>query len=171
MSDNRAENLFFEADQLIDENKIVEAKEALMELLAEFPDYGRAHNHLGWLYNLKFNNYPKAKQHLELAVRFAPDYHAAYSNYAYLLIDMNLYDEMITFGNKVVNNSVADKSTIYNKMGQAYELKGDLETAFSHYVLAIKETLNNKALDALYASKDRVKRKMNFIQKLKLINQ
>ncbi len=171
MSDNRAENLFFEADQLIDENKIVDAKEMLFDLLAEFPDYGRAHNHLGWLYNIKFNNYPKAKKHLELAVKFAPDYHAAYSNFAYLLIDMNLYDEMIAFGNKVVDNSIADKSTILNKMGQAYELKGEVMLAFKYYKQAIKETLNNKSIDAIYASVNRIKGKMSFIQKVKLINQ
>ena len=171
MSDNRAEDLFFEADQLIEENKIVEAKEMLLELLDEFPDYGRAHNHLGWLYNLKFNNFPKAKRHLELAIKFAPDYHAAYSNYAYLLIDMYLNDEMITFGNKVVQSSVVDKSTIYNKMGQAYELKKDLMNAHKYYKLAVQETLNNKTLESIYASVNRVKRKMSFIQRLKLINQ
>ncbi len=171
MSDNRAENLFFEADQLIDENKIIEAKEMLYEIIAEFPDYGRAHNHLGWLYNIKFNNYPKAKMHLELAVKFAPDYHAAYSNYAYLLIDMNMYDDMISFGEKIVRTSVVDKSTILNKMGQAYELKGEIMEAHKYYKLAVKETLNNKALDAIYASINRVKGKMSFLQKLRLINQ
>jgi tetratricopeptide (TPR) repeat protein len=171
MSDNRAEDLFFEADQLIDENRIVEAKEMLFDLLEEFPDYGRAHNHLGWLYNLKFNNYPKAKKHLELAIKFAPDYHAAYSNYAYLLIDMNLNDEMITFGSKVIKSSVVDKSTIYNKMAQAHELKGDLKEAYKHYKLAVKETLNNKTLDSIYASVNRVRKKMSLIQRLKLINQ
>ncbi len=171
MSDNRAENLFFEADQLIDENRIIEAKEMLIDLLAEFPDYGRAHNHLGWLYNLKFNNYPKAKKHLELAIKFAPDYHAAYSNYSYLLIDMNLNDEMIAFGNNVRHISSVDKSTVLNKMGQAYELKGDIMSAHKHYKLAIKETLNNKTLDSIYASVNRVKRKMSLLQRLKLINQ
>ncbi len=41
MSELRAENLFFEADQLIDDNKITEAKDLLLELLNEYPDYGR----------------------------------------------------------------------------------------------------------------------------------
>lgn len=171
MSDNRAENLFFEADEMIDDNQIIEAKERLYHLLEEFPDYGRAHNHLGWLYNLKFNNYPKAKRHLKLAMKFAPDYQAAYSNYAYLLIDMNLYDEMITFGKTVINNTVIDKSTIYNKMGQAYELKMELMEAHKYYKLAVQETLNNKTLDSIYASINRVKRKMTLWQRLKLINQ
>lgn len=171
MGEDRAENLFYEADQLIDENKIPEAKEVLLELLSEFPDYGRAHNHLGWMYNVKFSNYPKAKNHFELALKYAPDYHAAYSNYAYLLIDMNLYDEMITFGEKAIKSKVADLATIYNKIGQAYELKGNFVKAHKFFNLAADKTLNNKFLNELYASVNRVKKKMSLWQKLKLINE
>ncbi len=170
MSEGRAENMFFEADELINQGKMVEAKELFLELLSEFPDYGRAHNHLGWLYNMKFNNYPKAKNHLELAIKYAPDYHAAYSNYSYLLIDMNLYDEMITFGSKVINKSVVDKSTIYSNMAKAYEFKGENMKAYAYYKKATTATLNNKTLDSLYASLNRVKGKMSFFQRLKLIN-
>ncbi|MGG8495116.1 hypothetical protein ACQY1Q_01755 [Tenacibaculum sp. TC6] len=171
MSEDKAENLFYEADQLIEENKITEAKELLLELLSEFPDYGRAHNHLGWMYNVKFNNFTKAKTHFELALKYAPDYYAVYANYAYLLIDMNLYDEMITFGTKAINSTIADKATIYNKMAQAYELKGNFMLAYKHYKLAVKKTLNNKFLDELYASVNRVRGKMSLLQKLKLINE
>ena len=168
---SREEDLFFEADELISENKIQEAKEILLELLAEYPDYGRAHNHLGWLYNVKFNNYPKAKQHYELALKFASDYHAVYSNYSYLLIDMNMFDEMIQFGNKVVKNKIADEATIYNKIAQAYELKGNLIEAFKHYKKAVSSCINNKFLEDLYASINRVRGKMTLLQKLKIINQ
>ncbi len=168
--ENDAENMFFEADQLIDENKIVDAKEMLYELLSEYPDYGRAHNHLGWMYNVKFNNYPKAKYHLELALKYAPDYHAAYSNYAYLLIDMNHYNEMITFGEKALKANIGDKATLYNKVAQAYELKGNVKAAYDYYKLAVKSTTNNRFVDEIYASINRVKGKMTLIQKLRLIN-
>ena len=169
-SDEKAADLFFEADQLINENKIVEAKDLLLEILGEFPDYGRAHNHLGWVYQVKYSDYNRAKKHLELAMKYAPDYHAGYANYAYLLLDMNDYDGLINFGNKIVNsNIVIDKSTIYDKIAQAYELKGDVQNAFKYYKLAVKYTLNNKTLEQIYASLNRVKDKMTFFQKLKLI--
>lgn len=170
MEDNKAEDLFFEADSLIDENKITEAKEILIDLLNEYPDYGRAHNHLGWLYSVKFNNHPKAKNHLELALKFSPDYQGAYANYAYLLLEMNKYDELIEFGKKAANKGVADSGTIYNKMAQAYELKGDLTEAYKHYKLAIKGAINNQFLEELYASVNRLKSKMTIFQKLLLIN-
>lgn len=170
MSEHKAENLFFEADQLIDENKIIEAKEILIDLLSEFPDYGRAHNHLGWLYSVKFNNHVKAKKHLELALKFAPDYQGVYANYSYLLVEMNLYDEMISFGNETLTNNIADSATIYNKMGQAFELKNELMNAYEYYKLATTGAINNQFLNELYASINRVKGKMNIFQKLKLIN-
>ena len=171
MSENKAENLFFEADQLIDENKIIEAKELLLDLLSQYPDYGRAHNHLGWLYSVKFNNHEKAKKHLELSMKFAPDYQGVYANYAYLLIEMNLYDEMIHFGNEIVKNGVADKAAAYNKMGQAYELKGELMNAYKFYKLSTVGAINNQFLNDLYASINRVRGKMNIFQKLKLITE
>jgi len=167
--DNKAENLFFEADELIDNNKIVEAKELLLELLSEFPDYGRAHNHLGWIYQVKFSDYKKAKSHYDYAMKYAPEYPGIYANYSYLMIDMARYDEMIKFGNKFRENKIADRSVLFDKMAQAYELKGNNMEAHRYYKLAIKETLNNKALEGIYASINRLKNKMNFFQKLKLI--
>lgn len=168
-TEERAENLFFEADELISTNKIVEAKELLLEILSEFPDYGRAHNHLGWIYQVKFSDYEMAKKHFKLAMKYAPNYHAGYINYAYLLIDMNNYDEMIIFGSEALNQQFVDKSTIYDKMAQAYELKGDILRSYSHYKLAVKHTLNNKTLEQIYASMNRVKDKMSFFQRLKII--
>ena len=82
-----------------------------------------------------------------------------------------MFDEMIAFGNKVLKNKVADEATIYNKMGQAYELKGDVIKAFEFYKKSVKITLNNKYLEDLYASVNRVRGKMTLMQKLKVINQ
>jgi tetratricopeptide (TPR) repeat protein len=168
--ESKAEDLFFEADNLIDENKIVEAKEVLINLLNDYPDFGRAHNHLGWMYSVKFNNHIKAKKHLELALKFSPDYQGVYANYVYLLLEMNKYDELIEFGKKYAEEGIADAGTIYNKMGQAYELKGELMNAYINYKLAIKGAINNKFLEELYASINRLKGKMSLFQKLSLIN-
>ncbi len=61
MSNNNAEDLFYEADRLIDEKKIVEAKDLLYEILEDYPDYANAHNHLGWIYHYKITDYNKAE--------------------------------------------------------------------------------------------------------------
>ena len=169
MDDYKAEDLFLEADQLIDDDKVIEAKNILINLLADFPDYGRAHNHLGWLYSVKFYNFDKAKNHLEHALKFAPDYQAVYANYAYLLVEMNLFDEMIAFGLKYLPKGVADAGVMYNKMGQAFELKGDLKNAHKYYRLSVNKSINNQFLEELYASLYRVRRKMNIFQKFKTL--
>lgn len=167
--ENNAEDLFLEADELIDDNKIKKAKEVLLDLLGEYPDFGRAHNHLGWLYSVKYNDHFKAKKHLELALKFAPNYPGVYANYVYLLLEINKYDELIAFGQKYVGNSVADEGTLYNKIAQAYELKGELLNAHKYYKRAIQGGINNKFIEEIYASMHRLKRKMSFIQKVRLL--
>lgn len=168
--ESRAEDLFLEADELIDDNKFKEAKEVLLDLLNDYPDFGRAHNHLGWLYSAKYNNHTKAKRHLELGLKFSPDYPGVYANYSYLLLEINRYDDLIEFCEKYVGKSVADEGTLYNKMAQAYELKGELMNAYRFYRKAVQGGINNQFLEEIYASINRLKGKMNILQKIKLIN-
>ncbi|MFV0248294.1 MAG: hypothetical protein ACK5H1_04970 [Tenacibaculum sp.] len=78
MNQKRAENLLYKAGQLIDSDKIIQ-------------------NNCSFLVEPSFYNYLKSKKHLEMVLKCSPDYHVAYANYAYLLIDMNLCDEMISF--------------------------------------------------------------------------
>lgn len=170
MNDNKAEDLFLEADQLTDNDKYIEAKEVLLDLLKEYPDYGRAHSLLGWMYQDKFSNNDKAKFHYKLSMKYAPTYSSGYNNYAYLLVETNEYDEMLSFGEKHINNKAVDKATIYNKMGQASELKGELIKAFEYYKLSIKDTLNIQSLESLYASINRVKSKMNILERIKILS-
>ena len=47
------ENQFIKADSLISEGNSAEAKELLEEILSQYPDFGKAHNHLGWIYYIK----------------------------------------------------------------------------------------------------------------------
>ncbi|MEE9408513.1 MAG: hypothetical protein V3V28_10620 [Polaribacter sp.] len=170
MGDIKAEDLFLEADQLSDDNKNIEARNILLELLSDFPDYGRAHNLLGWLYQNKFSNNTKAKLHYEMAIKYASDFGGGYNNYAYLLVETNKYDEMLSFGLENINNNSVDKAVIYNKLGQAYELKGDLLNALECYNLSIKDTLSLQTLESMYSAKSRVKKKMSFFQKIKTLN-
>jgi tetratricopeptide (TPR) repeat protein len=68
------EEKFLTADRLISENRLSEAAKTLEEILAEAPDFGKAHNHLGWLYETKFKNLQRAEEHYRLALKFSPDY-------------------------------------------------------------------------------------------------
>ena len=51
------ENQFIKADSLISEGNIADGKEMLEEILSQYPDFGKAHNHLGWIYYNKLSRW------------------------------------------------------------------------------------------------------------------
>jgi tetratricopeptide (TPR) repeat protein len=67
------EEKFMDADNMIKDNYIAEAVRLLNEILAEAPDFGKAHNHLGWIYETKIKDYDKATEYYRLALKFSPD--------------------------------------------------------------------------------------------------
>ena len=166
---NDPEDMLFEVDALISQEKIVEAKALLYEVLADYPDYAKAHNHLGWIYHYKMTNYTKAEQHYKLALKYAKDYHSPYGNYAYFLIDKGNYEDMIAFGLQALDVEESDKGTIYNQLGKAYELTSNLEAAYTHYKKAIMHSTAANYIEEMQASLHRVKTKMNFLQKIKFL--
>ncbi|QTE22441.1 hypothetical protein [Polaribacter cellanae] len=167
---NEAENLLFEADKLISEDKIVEGKEALFSALTEYPDYGKFHNYLGWIYHYKMIDYEKAQKHYLLSIKLSPKYHAAYHNYLYFLFDSGKYKELIDFVNKNLQKEFLDKGTLYNQLAKAYELRDNLKEAYKYYMLARKNTTATNYMEEINSSLLRVKSKMGFFERLSLIN-
>ena len=66
------EEKFLKADRLISENKISEAAHLLEEILHEAPDLGKAHNHLGWLYETKFKITKGPRSTTDMRLNFHP---------------------------------------------------------------------------------------------------
>lgn len=166
---NHAEDLLFEVDNLISKNNIVEAKDLLYKVLLDYPDYSKAHNHLGWIYHLKMNNYTKAETHFKLALKYANNYHSPYINYSYFLVDINKYDEMIKFGEEALKIEGIDRGTIYSLMGKAFELRNNLEIAYKYYKYSKINSTNHSFIEEINASLYRVKDKMNSFQKIKFL--
>ena len=167
---NEAEDLLFEADQLIGEEKIVEAKEALFSALREYPDFGKFHNYLGWIYHYKMIDYHKAENHYLLCIKLNKHYHAAYHNYAYFLVDSGKYKELITFVNTHINTQFLDKGTLYNQLAKAHELRYELQEAYKNYTLARKNSIASSYMEEINSSLLRVKSKMTFLERVALIN-
>ena len=96
MTDNlriRMEDLFLEADRLISEQKIGEAFSKLESITQEMPTFGKAYNHIGWIYETKYKDYPNAEKYYKLAIENSPEYLAAYYNYAIVLSTLKKWDE------------------------------------------------------------------------------
>ncbi|WP_299224304.1 hypothetical protein [uncultured Psychroserpens sp.] len=169
MRETDADSMFLEADDLLSDNKIVEGRDLLLEMLSEYPDYGKAHNHLGWIYHYKMVNYIKAEKHYRLSIKYSRGFYAGYTNYSYFLIDKGAYKEMITFGEKALKIDGVDKGLIYNQMAKAYELRADYMDAYRLYKKAKINSLRGNYIEEINASLQRLQGKMNFFERMKII--
>lgn len=154
------EEKFQSADRLINEGRISEAAHLLDEILAEAPDFGKAHNHMGWLYETKFKNYPKAEEFYKLALKFSPEYTAVYYNYACLLSTLRKFDELEKLLGVAVTVGGINYATIYNEYGLMYEVQGKFSDAIHHFKLSVQNSYDAKSMESAIESIKRCERKM-----------
>lgn len=154
------EEKFQSADRLINEGRISEAARLLEEILAEAPDFGKAHNHMGWLCETKFKNYPKAEEYYKLALKFSPEYTAVYYNYACLLSTLRKFDELEKLLGLAVTVAGVNYATIYNEYGLMYEVQGKFDDAIHHFKLSVQNSYDSKSMESAIESIKRCERKM-----------
>lgn len=154
-----ADELFFEADEKIRNGKIVEARDLLINLIEQFPEYGRAYNHLGWIYETKYKNYATAENFYKKALEFAPDYPAIYLNYAIVLSSLEKFDELERLLHQALTVPGIAKDKIYNEFAIMYELKGEFLKAIDFYKKAITTSLVEKDIEIYIESINRCKTK------------
>ncbi|MFI2743453.1 hypothetical protein ACG2LH_11985 [Zhouia sp. PK063] len=166
---NYEENLFLKADICLNEGRFEEGKEILEELLSEYPDYGRAHNHLGWIFSTRYADYKRAAYHYSLAMRFSPGYAPAHVNYAYLLTDTQKYDDAVMHIKNAFTVDGVNHAILYSELGRIYELKQNFLKAYKNYKMAVNKAFDARFIDEMKSNLERVKNKMSFMQKVKLI--
>lgn len=157
----RMDDKFFEADLLIKENRIGEALRLLNEIITEMPDYGRAHNHIGWIYETKYSDYTRAEKHYKAALEFNPEYIAIYYNFAILLSTLNKYDELEALLQKALQVPGINKATIYNEYGIMLEAQGKYKEAIESYRNYIRYLYDNKLIEVAKSSIDRCQSKID----------
>jgi Tfp pilus assembly protein PilF len=157
------EEKFLHADQLIAENKLSEAAKLLEDILAEAPDFGKAHNHMGWLFETKFKNLARAEEHYRLALKFSSDYAAAYYNYCYLLSSLRKFDELEELLKRAIGVSGISYATLYNEYGLMREMQGNLDDAIHYFRLHIKNSFDGKSIETAAESIRRCERKKELL--------
>lgn len=157
--DYKQDELFLEANQLITDQKIREALNLLIQILEEQPDYGRAHNLLGWLYEYKLDNYDRAERHYKSAMQFSPGYPPGYINYASFLTNMQRFDELKNHLEKCLSIPGIIPPYVYKEFGIMYELTEQYDKAIEYYKLAIKKTLSINDIEEYEQSIERCKKK------------
>lgn len=163
------ENLFLEVGKAIDERDMSGAKDLLEEILSIDPGYGRAHNHLGWIYETKIKDFDRAKRHYSLAIKFCNGtYPVAYVNYGYLLIEFGHLEEAENVIEEGLQTNGADKSTLNYQKGKIAEHRQQYKLAVNQYQYAQKLCFNKEFFTLLENEIKRVKSKMSFWEKLSL---
>ena len=154
------EEQFLLVDKLFGEGEFAQGKRLLEEILEQEPGFGRAHNHLGWLYYAKLDDYEKAAYHLKLAIKFSPGYPAGFLNYTYLLNYLNRHADLLVHAKEALKVEGVSKSVIYLEMGKSYEVNGFYKEAVKAYTEAKRYSLSNAELTQIEEGLERVNTKV-----------
>jgi Tfp pilus assembly protein PilF len=157
------EEKFYEADKMINDGRISDAAHLLEAILAEAPDFGKAHNHMGWLYETKFKNLTKAEEHYKFALKFSPEYPAGYYNYAYLLSTLRRYEELDTLLEQAIKVPGISYSTLYNEYGLMNEALGKFDEAIHYFKLYIQNLFDLKNIESAAEAIKRCERKKQLL--------
>lgn len=158
-----AEELFAQADRLINEGVIMEAVEKLGQILKRNPHFGKAYNHLGWVYEMKYKNIARAEEYYRAAMRYAPHYNAAYLNYSYFLSNLGRFEELKNHLDKISTIPGIAKDTINNEYAVMYEMQGNPQTAMDYYQKAAIVTLDGAKLDKYKEGIERCRKKLDLL--------
>ena len=135
------------------------ASNKLEKIIDIDPNFGKAYNHLGYLYEVKFKEYEKGETLYKLCIENTPMYPSVYYNYAILLSTLNKWDELKALLDKAMGIPGIAKSTILNEYAIMYEQQGQLDEAIEHYRKAAMSTLDKGVLDRAKTSIERCKSK------------
>lgn len=162
-SELECEELFAQADKLINDGAIMDAVDKLSQIIKRNPRFGKAYNHLGWVYETKYKNYPRAEEYYKAAIQYAPHYNAAYLNYSYFLSNLGRFDELKGHLDRVAQIPGIAKDTVANEYAIMYEMQGNLHEAISQYQKAALVTLDGAKLDKYRDGIDRCRKKQEIL--------
>jgi len=151
---------FMLADEMITRGEIADAKVILIRIIEDEPAFGRAHNHIGWIYWTKLSDFEKAAMHLDLAVKFSPDYPGGFHNCCWVAFEMGDFAKVFEVAEKGLNVKGVNKANFFRVMAYAMEMNGELKAAIRLIEKAISVTTDNEMMDVFTNDIKRMNRKM-----------
>ena len=151
----RLEEIFNAANEDLKAGKIEQAAEVFEAILKEDSTFGKAYNHLGWIFETKVKDYENAEKNYKLALEHSPSYTAVYKNYAILLSTLGRFDDLKVLLEKAKDVPGMDKYTLYNEYAIMYEQLEEYNMAINYYKDAAKATMNDKTMRAAMDSIER----------------
>jgi len=155
-----SEELYLEAEADIKNNNYAEAFKKYETILYEEPDSAPAHNSLGWLYKTQFDDYGKAENHFQTAIRCDSLYPHSYFHIAALLMDMERFDELTKHLEKCLIVRTIDKSWVYGRYALMEELKTNFDKSILYFEKAILASQNDEKIKDYKQDIERCRMKM-----------
>lgn len=156
---SQPEEYFFEADRLINADQVNEAAALLRELLDRFPHFGKAHNHLGFIFETKYKDPEKAELHYRKCLEMAPEYPAVYLNYAVLLSSQERYQELDDLLEKALEAPGINKAKLHYERAIMRETQMQFDQAIAAYQEAIRYSFTAEDIAVYKEGIDRVRQK------------
>ena len=159
----KLEEMLDQANLEIKNGKFEDASNILEKMIDIDPNFGKAYNHLGYLYEVKFKEYEKGETLYKLCIEKSPMYPSVYYNYSVLLSTLGKWDELETLLDNAINIPGIIKATIYNEYAIMHEQRGELDKAIDYFRKAGMNTLDKSVLDRAKTSIERCKSKKDLL--------
>ena len=157
----KLEEMLNQANTDIKNGNYDEASNKLEKIIDIDPNFGKAYNHLGYMYEVKFKDYEKGETLYKLCLEKSPMYPSVYYNYAVCLSTLGKWDELKELLDTAMNIPGITKATILNEYAIMYEQQGEIQKAIEHYQKAGQVTLSNDVLQRAKNSIERCKSKLD----------
>jgi tetratricopeptide (TPR) repeat protein len=140
------QTMFAQAEVLLIEKRVQESAELLFKILQCNSHFGKAYNHLGWIYDINYGNYTRAEEYYKNAMKYEPEYGASYINYARLLSNTKRFDELKTHLEMALTIPIIPEESLYNEYAIMHEMQQNPEAAMNYCVktkIELKKLLSN----------------------------
>ena len=144
MRNEWAEEWWLYASRLFKDEKHAEGRNVLEAILEEDPGFGRAHSYLGWFYYTHMHDYRSAMTHLDLAIRFSPDYAPAYFHLVIVLMERRMYGRLLEIADAAMTVDGTDEEWLWEMRGHAMSRINRYSDARVAYNNAIRLATNDE---------------------------
>lgn len=158
---------FLKAQEQCDEWNFVAGKRLLEDIIKEAPDYGIAHNLLGWIYQHQLHNPEVAEQYYKVAISLTPSFAPSFYNYCTLLHEAGHHEESLKYAQEGVALKSKYTANFYLVSGNSYELMKLFEKADAAYQNAIFETESDDLIGQAEQGIERVNKKKRILESRK----
>lgn len=154
------EIMLAQANTLIKEKRSQESVELLFKILQYNPQFGKAYNHLGYVYEIDYRDYTRAEEYYKKAMQYEPNYSPAYIHYARLLSSCKRFDELKAHLDMALTVPTVSDEAIYHEYALMYEMQQNPEAAINYYIKAAMTTLDIHKITLYQESINRCKTKL-----------